>query len=347
MRIGIVSDEPLAVDVLQRTLSAWTDHSIAWVASNGAESVARCRQDTPGLVLMSLQMAGMDGVEATRQIMAATPCPILLMTVSVDANIPRVFEAMGYGALDAVEMPALGFDDPSTDASLLLRKIAAIGKLINDGQPPSSAALQVGPAAAHHRRLVVIGASAGGPAAVATLLLGLPDQFPAAIVVVQHVDEQFVPGMAAWLGQHTTMPVLLARDGDTPKPGVVLIAATGDHLYLKTSDRLGYTPEPRDYVYRPSVDVFFESVSTQWQGTAIGVLLTGMGRDGAKGLKALRSKGHHTIAQDRATSTVYGMPKAAATIGAADEVLPLQRIAPRLIEILAGQSSGKAHHERT
>jgi two-component system response regulator WspF len=144
--------------------------------------------------------------------------------------------------------------------------------------------------------------------------------------------------MATWLNQGTALPVRVAEEGDRPAVGVVLLAATGDHLTLKTADRVGYTADPIDYVYRPSVDVFFQSACRLWRGDIIGVLLTGMGRDGALGLKALRDHGHYTIAQDEATSAVYGMPKAAATINAAVEVLPAGRIASKLIEVLTVKS---------
>jgi two-component system response regulator WspF len=185
-----------------------------------------------------------------------------------------------------------------------------------------------------HARLVVIGASAGGPAALAMVLGGLAQDFPAAIVIVQHVDEPFASGMAEWLGHDSALPVRVAKEGDRPAIGRVLLAGTSDHLVLKAADRLGYTAEPRAYVYRPSVDVFFQSVCRLWRGDVVGVLLTGMGRDGALGLKALRNRGHHTIAQDEATSVLYGMPKAAAELDAAVDILPVERIASRLIDLL-------------
>jgi chemotaxis response regulator CheB len=182
--------------------------------------------------------------------------------------------------------------------------------------------------------LVAIGASAGGPAALATVLGGLPKNFPAAIVVIQHVDEHMAQGMAEWLAQHTALPVRVAGEGDRLAVGSVLLAGTNDHLVLKTPDRVGYSAEPRDYVYRPSVDAFFHSVGRLWRGDAVGVLLTGMGRDGALGLKALRSQGRHTIAQDADSSAVYGMPKAAAKLDAAVDILPLDRIAGRLMTLV-------------
>ena len=153
--------------------------------------------------------------------------------------------------------------------------------------------------------------------------------------------------MADWLSQQSALPVTVAREGESPAVGRVLLAGTSDHLALKAADRLGYTPEPRDYVYRPSVDVFFESVSRLWRGDAVGVLLTGMGSDGALGLKALRNRGHHTIAQDRATSAVYGMPKAAAALNAAVDVLPMERIAARLVEVVVGAGLPARHARLT
>ena len=189
-----------------------------------------------------------------------------------------------------------------------------------------------------HDRLVAIGASAGGPAALASVLKGLPRDFPAAIVIIQHVDEKMAGGMAEWLGQQCAFPVHVAKEGDRPLVGSALLAGTADHLVLKSPDRLGYTAEPREYVYRPSVDEFFRSAGRHWRGEIIGVLLTGMGRDGAKGLKELRDQGRYTIAQDQESSAVYGMPKAAAALEAAVDILPMERIARRLIEAVAGKS---------
>ncbi len=310
MKIGIVNDLPIAVEALRRVVALEPQHQIIWVAPNGAEAMELCAKATPDLILMDLIMPGMGGVEATRRIMASTPCAILVVTVSVGANAAHVFEAMGYGALDAVDTPALGSGNPRETAASLLAKIGMIGKLIGDkNRIPIHAERGSGASpASRQSRLVAIGASAGGPAALAKVLSGLPKNFPASIVVIQHVDEQFASGMAEWLSQQSVLPVRV--------------------------DRLAYTPEPSDYIYRPSVDVFFQSVNLLWPGEVVGVLLTGMGRDGALGLKALRNKGHYTIAQDQASSAVYGMPKAAAEAGAAVDILPLERIAPKLVNVL-------------
>ncbi len=346
MRIGIVNDLPMAVEALKRALAFKSTLKVAWVARNGAEAVELCAKDTPDLVLMDLLMPVMDGIEATKKIMARSPCAILVVTVSVGANAWRVFEAMGHGALDAVDTPALGTGDQREGAAPLLAKIEIIGKLASDRSagtqsPFGSATTAAAATAASHTRLLAIGASAGGPAALAKVLSGLPKDFPAAVVVIQHVDVQFAAGMAEWLSRDSALPVRLAVEGERPLPGVVLLAGTNDHLTLLAGGTLSYTPRPREYVYRPSVDVFFQSVTRFWPGEAVGVLLTGMGRDGAVGLKAMRNQGRHTFTQDQATSAVYGMPKAAATLDAAVEILPLDRIAARIVAVFAAKNKGR------
>jgi two-component system, chemotaxis family, response regulator WspF len=289
---------------------------------------------------MDLIMPKMGGVEATRRIMANSPCAIVIVTANVDDNSSKVFEAMGAGALDAVNTPVLESPGASDGAAALLAKIETIRKLI--GVAPSN---RVPPppnySAEHHNGssgpLVVIGASAGGPAAVAKVLSQLPAEFSAPVVVVQHVDSQFSRGLAEWLDYQTPLKVRLAQEDDKPSTGVVLLAANDNHLVFANPTRLSYTQSPQDSSYRPSVDVFFKSVASHWRGEIIGVILTGMGRDGAEGLRMLHEKGHHTIAQDRATSAVYGMPKAAAELQAASEILPLDQIGPRIANLLAAK----------
>ena len=335
MRIGIVNDSALAVTALRRALALDATLEIAWIAGDGEEAVRMAATQTPDLILMDLLMPVMDGVEATRRIMAESPCAIVVVTRDLGRNANQVFDAMGHGAIDAVDTPTLTDSDTKLAAGPLLRKIRNIARLLG-GRAQAPHPLAAATKTPTAPRLVAIGASAGGPAALATLLGALPADFGAAVVAVQHVDEAFAQGMAEWLDAQCQLPVRLARTGEVPEAGAVVLAGTNDHLRLTSSGRLIYTPEPCDYLYRPSIDVFFESVVEHWRGEAIGVLLTGMGRDGAQGLKAMRERGFQTIAQDQATSAVYGMPKAAATLGAASEILPLQKIAPRLVMTCGG-----------
>ncbi|WP_213876983.1 chemotaxis response regulator protein-glutamate methylesterase [Pseudomonas sp. dw_358] len=335
MKIAIVNDMPLAVEALRRAIAFEPAHQIIWVAQDGAQAVERAEAQTPDLILMDLIMPVMDGVEATRQIMAKSPCAIVIVTVDRQAHMNRVFEAMGHGALDVVDTPALGAGNPQDAAAPLLRKILNIGWLIGQRGAPVKT-FQPAPRQSEQReRLVAIGSSAGGPAALEILLKGLPRDFPAAIVLVQHVDQVFAAGMAEWLSGVSGLQVRLASDGERPQAGVVLLAGTNHHIRLLKNGTLAYTAEPVNEIYRPSIDVFFESVAQFWTGDAIGVLLTGMGRDGAQGLKLMREQGYLTIAQDQQSCAVYGMPKAAAAIDAAVEIRPLERIAPRLMDVFA------------
>ncbi|MEJ8865878.1 chemotaxis response regulator protein-glutamate methylesterase [Pseudomonas jessenii] len=335
MRIAIVNDMPMAVEALRRALAFEPAHEVVWVAGNGAEAVRQCALDTPDLILMDLIMPVMDGVEATRRIMAETPCAIVIVTVDRQQNVHRVFEAMGYGALDVVDTPALGAGNAQEAAAPLLRKILNIVWLIGDkGNRPRSAPAPLR-CSGSRQGLIAIGSSAGGPAALEALLKGLPRDFSPAIVLVQHVDQVFAAGMAEWLGTASGLDVRLAQEGEPPQSGTVLLAGTNHHIRLLKNGTLAYTAEPVNEIYRPSIDVFFESVANNWSGDAVGVLLTGMGRDGAQGLKLMRQQGYLTIAQDQNSSAVYGMPKAAAAIDAAVEIRPLDKIAPRLLEIFA------------
>jgi two-component system response regulator WspF len=333
VRIGIVSALPEIIDCLREAFTLRPLHELLWVAGDGAHGVELCAQYRPDLLLMNLGEPGNECLDAIGRIMTNTPCAILIVTRNTDADSSRVFAAMGRGAIDAVDAP-LSSADGGAGVAELLKKLDTISTLVatprfipgTDSFGDTTSIPRIKP------RLVAIGASAGGPGALAKLLAGIPKDFPAAIVIVQHVDEQFAAGMADWLSRDSLLPVRVAVEGDQILPGVVLLAATNDHLSLKAKDRLGYTPEPSEYVYRPSIDVFFDSICAWWSGEAVGVLLTGMGRDGAKGLKALRNKGHYTIAQDQATSAVYGMPKAAMALGAAVDILPIERIAARLVD---------------
>ena len=333
MRIAIVNDLPLAVEALRRVLNSVPDYDIAWIAEDGEIAVRQCAADVPDLILMDLMMPRMDGAEATRRIMQQSPCAILVVTATVEGHAGKVFEAMGWGALDAVDIPVLGLTGVPSGAEPLLAKIAMLGRLIRRSSsvanlPTFSTSMQ---ASGMLYPLVAVGASTGGPAALARVIGGIPRELQAAVAVVQHVDEQFAPGLASWLAGETGHDVAIIHPHDRPTEGRVMLASTNEHLVLSADISYQYTPEPLDYPYRPSVDVFFQSIVRYWPGPLVGVLLTGMGSDGAQGLLSIRRAGYHTIAQDQSTSIIYGMPKAAAKLDAAVEILPLDQIAAAIV----------------
>ena len=295
MRVGIANDMALAREALRRVVLSSPSNEVAWMAKDGAEAVALARADAPDLILMDLFMPGTDGVEATRRIMGESPCAILVVTATIAGHLSKVYQAMGYGALDAIDTPTLGPRGDVTGAALLLHKIEIIGKLLRKpGEKPSDgAAMQARSSFARASlrrlktrsiRLSSIGASTGGPQALVEILSRLPQSLVAGVVIIQHVDAAFAPGLGQWLSEQTGRRVQLATEGHQPAAGEVLLSGTDDHLILGEDRRLHYSVEPKESSYRPSVDVFFNSAARNWPRPGVAVLLTGMLRDGAIGL---------------------------------------------------------------
>lgn len=344
MKVAIVNDLALAREALRRVVSTSPGLEICWTAQDGAEAVERCRTETPDVVLMDLIMPAMDGVEATRRIMAASPCPVLVVTATIEGHFTKVYDAMGAGALDAVETPSLGVDGALRGGEALLRKIATIGALTRK-KPSGSEVRRRAPLAASPQQpaderpgslpsLIAIGASTGGPNALATILAECPATLPGAVLIVQHIDARFTSGLVDWLSQRSRLPVVACPDGARPRAGRVYVAAQDRHLTLDRAGALRYTDAPEHALHRPSIDVLFQSIADCPGATGCGIVLTGMGRDGADGLLALRQAGFVTIAQDRESCVVWGIPGAAVACGAASLVLPLDRIAARVQECL-------------
>jgi two-component system, chemotaxis family, response regulator WspF len=363
LRIAIVNDTLISREVMRRAILAEPNYQLAWMAENGAEAVERCRVDRPDILLMDLLMPVMDGVEATRQIMEQSPCAILLVTASVNRFARKVFEAMGHGALDAINTPILTANASQADYAGLLSKIAMIGKLLrksptaqsNTAQSRTAQSNTAPPQRSQHRSppqtspprtqapstsprlvpapppLLLIGASTGGPQAIATILSQIPATTPMAIIIIQHIDAQFALGLAEWLNQQSHLPVQLAQSGEPVQAGRVAIAGRDRHLVISRSGTLNYQTNRANLTYCPSIDICFRSAADHWPAPGIGVLLTGMGRDGAVGLKSLADAGWLTIAQDQATSVVYGMPKAAIELQPSHQILPIADIASACI----------------
>jgi len=329
VRIAIANDSAVAIEALRHVVVK-AGHVVAWVAADGVDACEACAADVPDLLLVDLRMPRMDGVACTRRIMTESPCAILIVAAGVEDSFAAVYEAMGAGALDAVNTPVLGPRGSLDGDRALLAKIETIGKLVGLRAGP------VRPRAPRTARetsnpglpvMVAIGASTGGPQAIAEILAELPRDLGAAIVIVQHVDAEFARGLASWLRDRAGYPTEVAVEGRAPETDLALVACSNDHLVLGDDLKLHYTAQPRRYPYRPSVDVFFQSAAQRWTRPSVAAVLTGMGKDGAAGLLALREQHWSTIAQDQASSVVWGMPRAAAELGAAGEVLPLRAIA--------------------
>jgi two-component system, chemotaxis family, response regulator WspF len=328
MKIGLLSRDAGEVAMVRRIIRGEAEWELAWVSTDAAEAIDRSRTDACDVLLVGLGESGADTVQAVRRIMTDAPCAILLMAASIQGQAGPIFEALGAGALDVVNLrDARGVEAPDA-AAHLVAKLSLLRRL---GAKRTPAHGRTTPSNGRPTGIVLLGASAGGPSALATVLSSLPRDLAVPVVIVQHIDEQFASGMADWLSKQIALPVQLAEDNERMLPGVVYVAGRGDHLTLRDRYTLQYREEPREQTYRPSIDELFFSAAKWWSRGAVGVLLTGMGQDGAAGLRALRLAGGFTIAQDQSTSVVYGIPKAAARMNAAIRILPLDEIASEIV----------------
>lgn len=335
VKIAIANDSAIAIEALRRAILTTKGYELLWIAQTGSDAIKYCTKQCPDLLLMDMHMPNLNGVEATHQIMQKSPCVILIVTASIKSHSAMVFEAMGYGARDVVKTPRLGTDNPQAVRGLL-RKMETLVKYSIPSTKTiqkrhNSSPLQKPHFTGPYPKLIVIGSSTGGPGALQKILSQLPSEFNAAIVVVQHIDEQFASGLVRWLNQSSKLPVVQAQNGDRPVAGKVLLAGGSQHLLMRPNRSLRYAHEPVDYPHRPSVDVFFHSVADHWKQPGIAILLTGMGKDGADGLGHLHSAKWHTIAESEASCIVFGMPKAAIEQGAAKQILALDQITAYLV----------------
>jgi two-component system chemotaxis response regulator CheB len=272
--------------------------------------------------------------------MASTPRPILVVSVSVEPGTPGVFKLLEAGAVDVLSKPGILEAEDAHFAAEFAAKVRVVaGVQVFRRRQVTSAVLPppvIEPMKAGPATLAVLGASTGGPQALQKILGALPADFPLPLVCVQHIGGEFRPELLAWLGQATPLAVRLARAGEYPMPGSVHFPPADTHLEFDRAGRFVLTQNPPCSGHRPSVTVSMQAAARQFGAGTVGVLLTGMGRDGAEGLSSIAKAGGLTIAQDEATSVVFGMPGEAVALGAARHVLPLEQIAPTLIALVKG-----------
>ena len=341
IRVVIADDSLVAREMLFQILDSDSDIEVVGQALDGAEAVELVSRLKPDLITMDIHMPRMDGLEATERIMAFTPTPILVVSSSVHGEgMGRAFDALDRGALEVLKKP-----EPRDWADLdrigrdLLRKVKILSRVrvITHvaGRRGRRAAGDLGVAgAAAPRSIVAIGSSTGGPSALHAVFEALPPDLPVAVLVAQHIADGFVPGLVAWLDAGSAVSVVAAEEGVTPRPGVVYVAPTGANMVLSRG-RIAFRESSAGQLYVPSADTLFESIAQDVGEAAVGAILTGMGADGARGLKVLHDGGAFTIAQDEPTCTIFGMPKAAIALGGVDRVLPLESIGPAIAELFA------------
>lgn len=330
VRVLVADDSAPFRDLLVRLLLEDPGFEVVATAADGDAAAAAARAHLPDVVTIDLHMPDADGYSGIARIMAETPRPILVLAGSPSES--ATFKALSLGALDVMGKPAQG-QDLAAYGTLLrsrLRLLAGV-KVIRHPRGLRAAPRAAARPGVGKRELVVLGASLGGPRALSQILRGLPADLPVPVAVVQHIADGFTDGLAAWLDQETPLEVRTAADRDVLRPGRVLVAPSGRHLAV-ADGYVRLTDDPPIDTFRPSVNVLFATAARVYGPRCCGVLLTGMGRDGADGLGALKRAGALTLAQDEASSAVFGMAKAAIDAGAVDRVLPLDEIARAVVE---------------
>ena len=357
IRVLVVDDSATSRLLLVEILRADPAIEIVGQAADGEEGLAMVKRLSPDIVTMDVHMPGLDGFAATKRIMVEAPTPILIIT-SVDARTLAIsLEAVRAGALAVQAKPgdpsSPGFDE---EAREIVRQVKAMSEVkvvrhhetartpapvapagADSGGPRASGGLlQDVPA-----EVVAIAASTGGPAAIHSILIPLPADFPVPILVVQHISRGFGPGLAGWLDKASALRVKVAEEGELLQAGTVYVAGDDHHLCVSSSRRVQLSSAPAVGGFRPSGTALFESVAAVFGRGAVAVILTGMGRDGVDGLRAIRRAGGRTIAESQATAVVYGMPGAAVRDGLADLVLPLPEVCAAVAELLVPTAAEK------
>lgn len=344
IRVLVAEDSLTIRKRLVEVLSHDPEITVVGEAEDGKQAIELCERLRPDVVTLDMMMPVMTGVAAAEHIMAYCPTPILVVSASTNrGELYRTYDALAAGAIDVLDKPRGDELDGAWEARLRATvKLVARIKVITHLRGRFSAGARgrsatAGPAsfAAATRpplELLALGGSTGSPGAVVEILRGLPRGFPLPVLLVIHINEPFGKAFAEWLDAQLSVRVRYARDGERLAPGAgVLMAPPGRHLVLERG-ALRLDDGPERLSCRPSVDVLFESLARALGPAALGCLLTGMGKDGAEGLLAMRRAGAATLAQDEATSIVFGMPREAILLGAAERVLALQEIGPALLE---------------
>ena len=345
IRVLIADDSHVAREIMKYVLESDPHIQVVGQAGDGIEAVKMAERIKPNVIIMDINMPKMNGLQATCRIMETDPIPIVLVSdIGDPKGTTTSFKAMEAGAVTVLEKP-LGEDRPNHEK--LARELTRTAKLMSEvkmvkrrsqkryAKPPPEAPFKVKPRATQiDVELVAIGASTGGPRVLKTIISGLPKDFPVPILIVQHIAAGFLESFIDWLDQHTDLSVHLAAQGERLLPGHVYFAPDDFHMEVSRNKRILLSKNKEKDGLCPSVANLFRSVADVFGRNAAGVLLTGMGKDGAGELKLMKEKGAVTIAQDEKTSVVFGMPGQAVKDGAAQYILPPDQIVEALLRIV-------------
>ena len=336
----LVDDSPIVLSILQRLLSRSPEIKVVGTAADGRKALELIPSLNPDVICTDLYMPVMDGLEFTREVLAHYPRPILVVSGAVEPGSPNIFRLLQAGAIDVYLKPRnilnVDMDKLSYELASKIRILAGVHvfrRKNNENEAPVTKLAPepvVMPRPQVPVRIVVIGASTGGPQALHEILAHLSASFPVPIVCVQHIGSNFLSEMVTWLAEVSPLPVRKAVQGETPQAGTVYFAPEEAHLEFDDDGRFTLSLAAPVDGNRPSVTITMCAAARCYGNSAMGVLLTGMGCDGAKGMASIAAAGGITIAQDEASSVVYGMPKQAVELDAVKYILPLEQIATAL-----------------
>ncbi len=339
IKVLVVDDSAVAREFISHLLAADPQIEVVGAVQDGAEAIAFVHRQKPDVITMDINMPVMNGLEATRRIMELQPLPIVIVSANWDpGEVATTFKAMEAGALAIVQRPkGIGHSEHKATTKDMVQTVKLMSEVRvvrrrsgkkTGTQPPAPATIL--PEISGEAMAVVIGASTGGPLVIKTILDGLPRDFPAALLIVQHIAPGFLQGMVDWLAHTSTIPLKIAVQGERILSGQAYFAPEGYNMGVGSGLSIQLSEGGPENVAKPSVSHLFRSVAGALGKNAVGILLTGMGSDGAKELKLMREKGALTIVQDRDSSVVYGMPGAAVELGAADYILAPDKIVAAL-----------------
>lgn len=346
IRVLVVDDSPLVRRTIEKLLGEDPGVKVVGIAADGLDALAKVRDLRPDVVTLDVLMPRLDGLKVLACLMRESPVSVLMLSALTREGANETLQALDLGAVDFIDKAALlSGGDPASTTRDLLSKIhtaaavdsSRLGRRATVGGDTPGVTALMRPGGAD---VVVVGASTGGPPALQALIPALPADLPAGIVIVQHIPAAFTRSFAGRLDAASALTVREAEQGDPVRPGEVLIAPGGFHLTF--ANRGGelvvvLDHEPAETLHRPSVDVTMQSAAGLWGRRSAGVLLTGMGTDGAWGMWSIRARGGWTLAESEESCVVYGMPRAAVELGAASEIVPLGQLAARLVAAVTGR----------
>lgn len=335
-KVLVVDDSIVMRRIISDLISQDSEMEVVGTAKNGAEAIERVRALNPDVITMDIEMPVMDGLTALQHIIADSPRPVVMLSSMDKRQADITLKALEMGAVDFIPKTsgALSLDLERISGTILEKVKAAAKAKVDFARPPVRGIVPIDMPALNGEWIVVIGASTGGPKALPEVLAHLPGNLPAAVLVVQHMPEGFTRSFAERLNWSSPLEVKEAEDGEEIKHGTVYIAPGNRHMTIQGT-KIHLEDGPKVNFVRPAVDVLMKSVAAVYGPRTVGVILTGMGADGAEGMKAIKEYGGKTIVQNEETCVVYGMPKAVVDRGAADRIVPLEDISDNIVVMLS------------